>query len=152
MMRFLRPTLFTILAFFCAGISFAEENPSLKFLRSGKFVQELSLREMLKKIEPKTERFFDPRYGKEKVYRCLPIKEVMKLAYGSQWQKSEQSEAILTAMDGYASVSSADKLNEDGGCLAFADVEVPGWELVGRKRVNPGPFYLSWVGPAQSTE
>ena len=46
------------------------------------------------------------------------------------------------------------KLGEEGGWLAFRDLDVPsgGWEPVGHKKANPGPFFLVWTGELQSTE
>lgn len=125
---------------------------SLKFQRSGKPVVELTEAQISAKVPPKTVKFFDPHAGKQKSYRCWPIKPVMDLAYGAGWEKGELSEAALTAQDGYASQAAAGKLAEDGGCLAFADADVPGWEPMGRKGSNPGPFYLVWTGAAQSAE
>ncbi|MBI4057344.1 MAG: cytochrome c [Elusimicrobia bacterium] len=119
---------------------------------AGKQMTQLSKKELRGKIKSQTEKFFDPRYGKVKSYHCLPIKEVMNLAYGPGWEKSSYTEAVLTALDGYASVTTAQKLTENGGCLAIEDTEFPNWEPVGRKRANPGPFYLSWLGESQSTE
>ena len=130
----------------------ADDAATLKFERSGKLVNNIPLDVLTKHVRPITQHFFDPRYRKEKTYHCLPIKDVMAFAYGKDWLRGKESEAVLTALDGYASVSSAAKLGEDGGCLAFEDAEFPNWEPVGRRKVNPGPFYLSWVNPQQSTE
>src|SRR5438046_1182138 len=73
----------------------------------------------------------------------------MDAMYGPGWDATEYSEAILTALDGYASVSVAAKLAEPGGCMAFEDLDVPGWEPIGRRKANPGPYYLVWTGANQ---
>lgn len=130
---------------------FAEE-PALSFQRSGEAVRVLKTSEISAKVSPGNIKFFDPRHGKVKTYRAWPVKAVMELAYGKGWTEGEQSEAVLTAMDGYASVSVAAKLSETGGFIAFEDLDVSGWEPIGRKRANPGPYYLVWSGEAQSTE
>ncbi len=99
-------------------------------------------------------KFFDPRYGKTKSYRCWPIKDVMAAAYGADWRKGPYTEAVLTALDGYASQEKGAKLDEEGGCLAFEDLDAGGgaWEPVGRKQVSPAPYYLVWTKAEQSTE
>lgn len=76
----------------------------------------------------------------------------MRLAFGSQWKKLPYTEAMLTARDGYASFSKADRLGQPGGCLAIADADVPSWEPVGMRQVNPGPFYLAWTRHEQKAE
>lgn len=146
---------------FAAGLASgapAQEGPKLSlearlsFARSGAEVARLSLRELLEKVKPRKVRFYDPRHGKVKSYRCLAIRDVMDAGFGRGWDGGPHTEAVLTALDGYASVSAARKLAEDGGCLAFEDLDVPGWEPIGRKRANPGPFYLLWTNEEQSTE
>jgi mono/diheme cytochrome c family protein len=39
---------------------------------------------------------------------------------------------------------------EEGGYVAFEDVDVPGWELIGPQKANPAPFYLIWKKAEQS--
>jgi mono/diheme cytochrome c family protein len=141
------------LAVVCLAIVAAPaEGADLTFNRAGREVARFTASQMQANIPPGTVRFFDPHHGKTKSYRCLPIKAVMDLAYGPGWETSAYTEAILTALDGYASVAAAAKLTEDGGCLAFEDLDFPGWEPVGRQRANPGPFYLVWTGESQRTE
>lgn len=130
----------------------AHADETLTFQAAGKTVATFSKDALRKKIAPRTTTFFDPLYGKKKTYECLPIKEVMALAYGPDWRKSELTEVVMTALDGYASVADAAKLSEDGGCLALGDKEYPNWEPVERKASNPAPFYLSWSGENQTTK
>jgi mono/diheme cytochrome c family protein len=125
---------------------------TLTFKRGGEVVAALTVAELEKKTPPETVSCEDPFYAKKKTFRCFPIAKLMEAVYGAGWQKGKETEAALAAMDGYTSQASAAKLAEAGGCLAFADAEVPGWELIGHKKVNPGPFYLFWAGPGQTTE
>ena len=146
-------SLVATLAVACLAVAAPRaEGADLTFSRAGREVARYTAAQMQVKIPPGTITFFDPHHGKTKSYRCLPIKAVMDLAYGPGWEKSPYTEAVLTALDGYASVAAAAKLTEDGGCLAFEDLDVPGWEPVGRKKANPGPFYLVWTGEFQTTE
>src|SRR5262249_49052450 len=132
-----------------AAVAVAEPQASLSFQRSGQRVAELTGTQITTKVAPQTVTFFDPHAGKTKSYRCWPIRSLMDAIYGSGWDATEYSEAILTALDGYASVSVAAKLAEPGGCLAFEDLEGPGWEPIGRRKSNPGPYYLVWTGANQ---
>lgn len=127
-----------------AAVAAAE--PSLRFQVSGQDVAELTLTRLREQAPPYKATFFDPHYGKTMTYDCLPMARVMEAAYGPGWKTLPQTEAVLTAMDGYASVAKAEKLGEPGGCLAFAER----WEPVGRKQADPGPFYLTWSGEQQS--
>ena len=119
---------------------------TLKFQVSGQDVAELTLPQLQEKAPPYKATFFDPHYGKQMTYDCLPMAKVMEAAYGPRWRDLPQSEVVLTAMDGYASVAKADKLAEPGGCLAFAEK----WEPIGRKKADPAPFYLAWSGDSQT--
>ncbi|MBI3549184.1 MAG: cytochrome c [Elusimicrobia bacterium] len=134
-----------------ASLAYADDG-TLTFNWSGKQVARFTKQELLAKVPPVKTTFLDPRYGKPKTYQCLPIAKVMDVAFGKDWANGAFSEAAFAALDGYVSVASAAKLTEDGGCLAIEDADVPGWEPVGRKKVSPGPFYLAWSGPEQSTE
>ncbi|MBI3554227.1 MAG: cytochrome c [Elusimicrobia bacterium] len=140
------------IALILAAPASAEPKEHLVFQRSSKTVATLSAAQISAKVPPQTVKFYDPHAGKKKAYRCWPIKAVMDLAFGAGWEKSDYPTATLTALDGYASVADALKLSEAGGCLAFEDDEVPGWEPMGRKGANPGPYYLVWTSPEQSTE
>lgn len=125
----------------------------LTFTKGGKTAAVFTPEALSAKVAPVDVSFFDPHHGRNKRYRCWPIKAVMDAAYGKAWDRTEYSEIVLTARDGYASQSAAGKLTQDGGCLAFADLDAGvGWEPIGRKKADPGPYYLVWTKPEQSTE
>lgn len=126
--------------------------PALEFRRSGVTISTKTLSELTAAVKPKTVELHDPIYGKTKRFECLPVRPLMDYAYGAQWRSFPETEATLIASDGYASQASAAKLSEDGGCVAFRDLDVPGWEPVGHRKANPAPFYLFWEKPEQSTE
>lgn len=131
----------------------ASAEVGLVFQRDGKEVRRATAVQISKKVPPVSLTIDDPHYGKRKTYRCWPIKAVMDAMYGPGWGRPPLTEAVLTAADGYASQSEAAKLREDGGCLAFEDLDAGDgrWEPVGRKKADPGPFYLVWSKPEQST-
>ncbi len=127
-------------------------DPALAFKISGKTVAVLTQAQLKGRLSSYTTSFFDPVYGKVKSYECLPMGGVMAAAFGARWRDGVHTEAVLQAQDGYASVTEAAKLSQKGGCLAVRDLDFPSWEPVGRRRIDPGPFYLTWEGPRQSAE
>lgn len=131
--------------------AFAE--PSLEFRRAGVPVASKTLSELKAAVTPRIVEYADPMYsGKKKRFECLPLPALMEAGYGKDWKSFPESEASLIALDGYASQTVAAKLAEDGGCVAFRDLDFdPNWEPVGRKKANPAPFYLFWTKPEQST-
>jgi hypothetical protein len=133
----------------CVWQCVSADEATLKFFRGSRQIKELSLHQLTEHAKPQTIQLFDPIYKKKKRYRCLPISEVMKTAFGANWEEFKENEVVLKATDGYSTFMDAWKLGEDGGYLAFADVDVPGWEPVDRRRANPGPFYLFWTKPEQ---
>ena len=125
--------------------------PNLGFVQAGGNEKVLSLGQMKASIPVSELAFFDPEYGKQKRYRGFALAPVLALAFGPAWQGQDYTEMIFSALDGYASVSTLEKLGEPGGFVVFEDLDNPGWEPVGRNQANPGPFYLVWTNPAQST-
>ncbi len=134
----------------CAPVWAAEA--SLSFRLSGREIKRLSASEVSTLAPPKMISEEDPHYGKRKTFRCWPIAPLMRAVYGKDWQDGVHTRAALGALDGYVSQTDAAKLGEDGGCLAFEDLDVAGWEPVGRKQASPAPFYLFWTGEEQSTQ
>jgi mono/diheme cytochrome c family protein len=59
-------------------------------------------------------------------------------------------DVLFRALDGYVKPASGARVGEDGAYLAFADADRPaGFAPLGRKAVDPGPFYVVWTKPAQ---
>lgn len=123
--------------------------PGLSFVK-GDDVKTLGLSELRRQLPVEELAFFDPEYGKQKKYRGFALGKLLELGFGG-WQGDDYTEMVFTALDGYAAVTNLEKLGEPGGFLVFEDSEVPGWEPVGRQQANPGPFYLVWTGPGQTT-
>ena len=140
-----------ILIIFVAVISYAEEeSPSLKFLVSGKVIEEVSLIELKDKLKIHKIEFSDPIYEKEKRYGGFELRDVLQFGFGDEWKSSEFTDVAFEALDGYVSVSSISKLKEAGGYIVFSDLDFEDWEPVSIKQVNPGPFYLVWTGKEQT--
>ena len=138
--------------FLFSGISLAAEpDPVLRFVQSGLAEKTLSLTEMKVKLPVTELAIFDTEYGKPKRYRGFALVRVLELAFGPGWQGHDYTEMVFSALDGYASVSTLEKLGAPGGYIVFEDMEHPDWEPIGRNLANPGPFYLVWAKPGQSS-
>jgi cytochrome c2 len=128
----------------------ADNNPSLKFLISGKAVDELTLDNMKSKMRSYHIELYDIEYKKEKRYEGFKLEDVLRLAYGDKLDSPDFTDIAFTALDGYVSVAALSKMKEGVGYLVFADLDNGGWEPVGRTRAYPGPFYLVWTGKGQT--
>lgn len=141
-----------LLALLAAGAARAE-GPVLEFRASGERKAAFSLGELKGALASHRVRFFNPFAGKEKSYEAFKIQDVLRLAYGDAWLGEEYSDAAFIAMDGYEAVGELAKLKEEGGYLAFRDLDrESGWEPVGHKKADPGPFFLVWTGEGQTTQ
>jgi mono/diheme cytochrome c family protein len=122
----------------------------LRFARLGKTaaLMPLSAQQRLGRSEDVVA--FDPYYQRRKHFRGLPLEPLLVQAFGEPVAALRQRDFVLRARDGYAVPLSGSRLLEGGAYLAYADVEVPGWEPIGPQRANPGPFYLVWSRPDQA--
>ncbi len=115
----------------------------------GTEVKRLTLAEILAKIPAETIKQFDPEYNREKTFRAVPFSRVLDLAFEAV--DLPKQEYVLRAKDGYTVPMRGSLALEQGAYLAFEDTEVPGWEPVGERRENPGPFYLIWAKKEQTS-
>ena len=135
-------------------IAAAAFEPALEFRLAGKAASRFTLSELQGKLKSYSIRFFNPfaGKGKEKNYKAFKIMDVLDLAYGDPWKKDEYSDMAFIALDGYEAVGKLALLKEEGGYLAFKDLDVPlGWEPVGKRNADPGPFFLVWTKENQTT-
>jgi mono/diheme cytochrome c family protein len=125
--------------------------PELEFRLGGKVAAKVSLVELQDKIRAHRVRFFNVLMNKEKTYEAFALKDVLTFAYQTKWRSAHYSDIAFIASDGYEAVSSLGKLQEDGGFLAFRDLDRnTGWEPIGDKKVDPAPFFLIWTGKTQT--
>lgn len=120
-----------------------DPNPSLSFLREGRELRRLSLREM---GLPQRVTTWDPYYQKIKTFLAVPLPPVLLRGFG---QPLRGEHLILRARDGYTVPISYERLAEAGGHLAFAEADSPSPEPIGPQRADPRPFYLLWTEPEQ---
>ncbi|HVY55954.1 MAG TPA: cytochrome c [Thermodesulfobacteriota bacterium] len=130
----------------------AENSPVLKFLASGKPVDEITLDVMKSKLKAYKVELYDIEYKKEKRYEGFKIEDVLRLAYGGRLDNPDYTDIAFVALDGYESVSLLPKMKEAGGYIVFEDLDADHWEPVGREQADPGPFYLVWTGKEQTPE
>lgn len=132
-----------------AGPSRAAE-PAVSFLSGGKEVLSVTASDLAARSDARVVTVADPAYGRPKRYRAVPIKDLLTKAYGPAWIEDGVGEIFFAALDGYVSHAPVPVLAEEGGMLAFADADVPGWEPLPGRRARPGPFYLVWTGAKQT--
>lgn len=122
----------------------AEENPEIRFLISDRIEKTITLGEMKDRLDYLEIKIHDPNYGKVKSYKAFSLKDILNSAYGEMWRDDKFSDISFRAEDGYEAVASISRLTEDGGFLVFRDTDYEGWEPVGTRQMNPGPFYIVW--------
>ena len=107
---------------------------------------------MLELVSTHDIQLFNPLMNKRKRYMALRLKDVLDSVYGETWSSSDHSDISFRALDGYEAMLSLALLLEDGAFLAYADIDREhGWEPIGRKLADPGPFLLVWNKKHQTT-
>jgi cytochrome c2 len=131
----------------------ADNSPLLRFEVSGKTVKTVTLTGLKKQLQSYSIALKDPQYRKAKNYRAFALQDLLNFGYGEFWRTNQvYSDIVFRAADGYEAVATLDKIKQPGGYLAYEDLDVPGWEPVGREEANPGPYYLVWTGAGQTTQ
>ena len=127
----------------------ADYATELHFVRNGAPVRTVDLATLKANCQVQTVTIDDPYYQRRKSFLACPIADVLRLGFGQPADALATQNFLLRARDGYAKPASGAHLVEPGGFLAFADADRahgddPGWELIDRKQVDPGPFYMVW--------
>jgi hypothetical protein len=141
----------------CVSLAVAVAVPAagqtLELRKAGEKSGVLTLDELKSKLSSKKLEFYSPFSKKVKRYEGFALRDVLHLAYGDAWTKPEWSDMSFVALDGYQAVGPLEKLNEEGAFLAFRDLDRErGWEPVGSRGADPGPFFLVWTKESQGTE
>ena len=136
-----------------AAVAGAE--PALEFRVADSSAVVVSLATLRGKVKPHRVSFaseFANPPGKIKNYEAFTLRDLLDFAYGKRWLSPEYSHIAFTALDGYNAVGALTKAAEEGGFMAFRDLDVPsGWEPVGGHKADPGPFFVLWTGITQTT-
>ncbi len=122
---------------------------SLVFTKDGAELRTLELAAMEKSVPAETVSGWDPYYKKEKRFRALPLRRVLELGFAGETDLTNK-EFILRAKDGYAVYFRGALAVEEGGYVAFEDLDVAAWEPIGPQKADPGPFYVVWNKPEQN--
>ncbi|PIR19110.1 MAG: hypothetical protein COV48_03790 [Elusimicrobia bacterium CG11_big_fil_rev_8_21_14_0_20_64_6] len=125
--------------------------PVLTFVSEKKEVLRLTAVDMAKRPATRTIEVEDSFYKTRKHYKAVPLKDLLTAAYGGAWGENALGEVFFDALDGYRSHAKVSVLMNNGGMIAFADADAPEWQPM-PSGVNPGPFYLVWTGPEQTTK
>lgn len=129
-----------------------EVTPSvLSFISGDKEVLKLAPADLAKRPATRTIEIDDPFYKRRMRYKAVPLRDLLTAAYGGSWGTNVLGEVFFEALDGYRSHARVSVLMNDGGMIAFADADAPGWRPM-PKGVVPGPFYLVWTGPGQTPD
>lgn len=136
-----------------AGAATAAET-QLRFLRDGQLLGTIDRKAMAEACDAQRIEIDDPYYEKRMTYVGCPLREVLEKGFGSPAAKLAGEDFFLRALDGFVAAATGEKLLADGGFLTFADAERvhgddPGWQPIGRRQLDPGPFYVVWKGKGQ---
>lgn len=123
----------------------------LRFLDDGTEIRRLDAATLRAGCGERTVTVDDPYYGARRSYRACPLRAVLEQGFGGPLSALDGDDVVFRALDGYARPASAARLAEDGGWLAFADGTRPdGFAPMGRKAIDPGPFYVVWTGAGKN--
>ena len=123
---------------------------ALTFSIEGQALRSLSRDELVAGVPPVTFTAFDPYYNKPKTFRALPLRPLLELGFAGKQVALEESHFVLRAADGYTVPIEGKRLLEGGAHLAIDDLDVSdGWQPIGPRQADPGPFYLVWSGKEQ---
>jgi mono/diheme cytochrome c family protein len=136
-----------------------EPEPSLRFSRTSGGMRTLQLSQLRESCPEETVEVADPYHKRRMSYLALPLRCVLDLAFedagGAEGQRSRS--LLLRALDGYTRPVSGRDLLEPGVYLAFGEPGLmkapssrPTFSKIDRRRVDPGPFYMVWIGAGQS--
>jgi len=149
--KYIFSILFLILLLL-SSTSYADANPELKILLSGKKEKTLSLSVMKQALKQYKITLNDPYYNKEKQYQAFKLKDVLNLAYGNKWFSGDFTDLTFRAYDGYESIAVISNLEHEGGYLVFKDLDYQDWEPISFTKAYPGPFYVIWTGKDQTAQ
>lgn len=123
---------------------------TLQFLRDGVVVRTLDGATLARTCGIRTIEVDDPYYEGRKQYRACPLTAVVAAGFDAAPDRLDAEEVLFRALDGYVKPASRDRLREDGGFVAFRDLERgEGFAPMGERKLDPGPFYVVWTKAEQ---
>jgi mono/diheme cytochrome c family protein len=123
---------------------------ALEFRRDGAVVRTIDATALADACGVRTIDVDDPYYETQKRYRACPLGAVFEAGFGAPPSRLEGSDVLFRALDGYVKPSSLARVGEDGGFVAFGEADRPGFARMGRRELDPGPFYVVWTKAGQA--
>ena len=122
---------------------------ALEFRRDGTVVRTIDATALAETCGVRTIDVDDPYYETHKRYRACPLAAVLEAGFGTPATRLEGTEVLFRALDGYVKPSSLARVREDGGFVAFSEADRAGFAKMGRRELDPGPFYVVWTKDEQ---
>ena len=140
-----------VLALALLAVPSLARGATLAFLRDGAVVRRIDTAALEHACGVTTIEVTDPYYETAKRYRACPLAKVVEAGFGAPAARLDGEDVVFHALDGYTKPSTVARLDEAGGFVAFgeADRAGGGFAPIGRRRLDPGPFYVVWTGAEQ---
>jgi mono/diheme cytochrome c family protein len=145
---------FLATALLCLALAAAASASDVRFVREGVEVKTVDVPALMRACPVTTVEIDDSNYGARKRYRACRLADVLAFGFGTPPATLGTADVFIRAWDGYDKPTSAARLAEDGGWLAFGDADLSDadtlrWAPLGARRIDPGPLYLVWAKPSQ---
>lgn len=165
-MKMTRRAGLLIVAYWMSGVVLAplasaipDSEPRLHFVDSSGDTHTLTLSRLRAVCEEEEVEVADPYHDRPMRYLALPLRCVLDVGFestgGAEGQRAKG--LLLRALDGYTRPVRGEDLLEPGAFLAFAEPGMmkgegarPWFAKIDRRGVDPGPFYLVWIGATQN--
>jgi mono/diheme cytochrome c family protein len=136
-----------------------DSEPRLHFIDFSGESRSLSLSSLRGVCDEEEVDVADPYHERRMRYVAMPLKCVLDAGFegegGAEGQRARG--LLLRALDGYIRPVSGRDLLEPGAFLAFGEPGLtasehsrPAFAKIDRRGIDPGPFYLVWVGATQN--
>lgn len=133
--------------------------PRLRFIDSSGDTHSLPLSRLRSVCDEQEVEVADPYHERATRYLALPLRCVLDAGFegtgGAEGQRTRG--LLLRALDGYTRPVRGEDLLEPGAFLAFGEPGLmrgpdarPSFAKIARRGLNPGPYYLVWIGATQA--
>jgi mono/diheme cytochrome c family protein len=148
-----------VLVAFATTVAPAASEPELVFLAKEGEARSLALSRLRADCPVLEVEVDDPYHERRMRYAGLPLRCVLELGFAEQGGAPSLAERtlLLRALDGYTRPVAGKELLAAGGVLAFGEPERLAsadagsvFSPIGRRRVDPAPFYLVWTQEGQN--
>ncbi len=137
----------------CDSDNDEDNSPTITFRVDGEQVKVLSRAQMQDALQAFSITYYDTVHEKTKNMRAFLLSDVLELGFEMQLENLANSTVNFIALDGFEDSATGVQANEEGGYVAFEDLDVEGienWEPVALENNNdPAPFYVVWTNPEQ---